>query len=147
VSLEDEIRTLQQMPMFRGLDPGRLKLMAFSGQRISYRKGETLFEQGASSDAVFVILEGDVDVERVGPAGAVPVAQLGATELIGEMGVLCDKPRAARIVARSDTKVLRIDKATFLELVQQTPELSMRIIRELSRRLEQVNERLAAAHA
>lgn len=145
MALEDEIRTLQQMPMFHGLDPGRLKLMAFSGQHITYRQGETLFEQGAPSDAVFVILGGDVDVERVGTAGAVAVARLGANELIGEMGVLCDKPRTARIVARSETEVLRIDKSTFLHLVQQTPELSMRIIRELSRRLEQVNERLASA--
>jgi len=144
VTLEDEIRTLQKMPMFRGLEPGRLKLMAFSGQRVSYAKGEVVFEQDAPSDAVFVILEGDVEVMRVGASGAVPVARLGATEIIGEMGVLCDKPRTARIVAHSDTKVLRIDKATFVQLVQQTPELSMRIIRELSRRLEQVNERLAA---
>jgi CRP-like cAMP-binding protein len=144
VSIEDEIRTLQQIPMFRDMEISKLKLMAFAGQRITYKKGEVLFEQGATSDAVYIILEGEVDVVRVANAGNVLLARLGATELIGEMGVLCDKPRNAMIVAHTDVQALRIDKMTFLHIVQQVPQLAMAIIRELSERLEQVNEKLAA---
>ena len=144
MSIEDEIRTLQQIPMLRDIEISKLKLMAFAGQRIHYQKGEVLFDQGASSDAVFIILDGEVDVLRVTDAGEVPLARLGVTELIGEMGVLCDKPRTAKIAAHSDVQALRIDKITFLHIVQQVPALSMAIIRELCDRLEGANDRLAA---
>ena len=80
-------------------------------------------------------------------AANVHLARLGVTELIGEMGVLCDKPRTAQIVAHTDVQALRIDKMTFLHIVQQVPQLSMAIIRELSDRLELANEKLAAARA
>ncbi|MCL4768212.1 MAG: cyclic nucleotide-binding domain-containing protein [Hyphomicrobiaceae bacterium] len=144
MSIEDEIRTLRQIPMFRDMEVSKLKLMAFAGQRITYRKDEVLFDQGAASDAVYIVLEGEVDVVRSGGAGDVLLARLGETELIGEMGVLCDKPRTARIVAHTDVQALRIDKMTFNHIVQQVPQLAMAIIRELSERLENVNERLAA---
>jgi len=147
VSIEDEIRTLQQIPMFRDMELSKLKLMAFAGQRITYKKDEVLFDQDAVSDAVYIILDGQVDVIRVTNAANVLLARLGTTELIGEMGVLCDKPRNARIVAHTDVQVLRIDKMTFLHIVQQVPQLSMAIIRELSERLEHANEKLATARA
>lgn len=143
MSIEDEIRTLQQIPMFRDMEVSKLKLMAFAGQRITYAKDEILFDQGATSDAVYVILDGEVDVIRSGTAGEVLLARLGQTELIGEMGVLCDKPRNAKIVAYSAVQALRIDKMTFIHIVQQVPQLAMAIIRELSERLENANERLA----
>lgn len=129
--------------MFREMEVSKLKLMAFAGQRITYRKDEVLFDQGAASDAVYIVLEGEVDVVRSGSAGDVLLARLGETELIGEMGVLCEKPRTAKIVAHTDVQALRIDKATFIHIVQQVPQLAMAIIRELSERLENINERLA----
>jgi len=144
MSIEDEIRTLQQIPMFRDLDVSKLKLMAFAGQRITYREGEVLFDEGDPPDAVYVVLDGEVDVLRSGPAGDVLLARLGRTELIGEIGVLCNKCRNARIVAHSNVQVLRIDKMSFMEIVQQVPRLAMAIIKELSERLERANERLVS---
>jgi len=144
MSIEDEIRTLQQIPMFRDLEVSKLKLMAFAGQRITCRRGELLFDEGDPPDAVYVILEGEVEVIRTGAAGEVVLARLGKNELIGEIGVLCNKCRNARIIAQSDVHALRIDKITFMQIVQQVPQLAMAIIRELSERLEHTSEKLAA---
>ena len=58
--------------------------------------------------------------------------------------MLCNKCRNARIVAYSDVQALRIEKMTFMQIVQQVPKLAMAIISELSERLEHANERLAA---
>ncbi len=143
MSIEDEIRTLQQIPMFRDLEVSKLKLMAFAGQRITYRMEEALFEEGAISDAVYIILAGEVDVLRSGDAGDVLLARIGENGLIGEMGVLCDKQRTAKVVARTDVEALRIDRMTFMHIVQQVPQLAMAIIRELINRIENANDRLA----
>src|SRR5690606_33733773 len=143
MSIEDEIKTLQQIPMFRDLEASKLKLMAFAGQRITCRQGELLFDEGDAPDAVYVILDGEVDVIRSGDAGEVLLARLGRNELIGEIGVLCSQCRNARIAAHSDVQALRIDKMTFMQIVQQVPQVDMAIIRELSERLEHANERIA----
>src|SRR5690606_31421494 len=103
-----------------------------------------LFDEGDPPDAVYVILEGEVEVIRTGAAGEVVLARLGKNELIGEIGVLCNKCRNARIIAQSDVQALRIDKITFMQIVQQVPQLAMAIIRELSERLEHTSEKLAA---
>ncbi len=145
MAIEEEIKTLQQIPIFRDLETSKLKLIAFAGQRISYLKDEMIFAQGSPPDAVYVVLEGEVDVVRVTDTSKVQLARLGKTELIGEMGVLCDKPRVAMIVANTDVQALRIDKATFLHIVNQVPQLALAIIRELSNRLEQANEKVASA--
>ena len=142
MSIEDEIRTLQQIPMFRDLEVSKLKLMAFAGQRITCRRGELLFDEGDPPDAVYVILHGEVEVIRTGAAGEVVLARLGKNELIGEIGVLCNKCRNARIIAQSDVQALRIDKITFMQIVQQVPQLAMAIIRELSERLEHTSDLL-----
>ena len=144
MSIEDEIRTLQQIPMFRDLDVSKLKLMAFAGSRIKFRAGDVLFEEGDPPDAVYVILDGEVDVTRSGPGGDVLLARLGKTELIGEIGVLCNKCRNARIIAHTDVQALQIDKMTFMDIIQQVPRLAMAVIRELSERLAKANERLVA---
>ncbi len=142
MSIEDEIRTLQQIPMFRDLEVSKLKLMAFAGQRITCRAGDLLFDVGDPPDAVYVLLEGEVDVIRTGPGGEVLLARLGKDELIGEIGVLCNKCRNARIVAHSNVQALRIEKITFMQIVQQVPQLAMAIIRELSERLEHTSDLL-----
>ena len=144
MSIEDEIKALQQIPIFRDIEISKLKLMAFAGQRVTYLKDEMVFAQGVAPDAVYIVLEGEVDVIRLTGSNSVLLARLGKSELIGEMGVLCDKPRNAMIVAHRDVQALRIDKMTFIHIVQQVPALAMAIIRELSERLEQVNEKLAA---
>ena len=145
MAIEEEIKTLQQIPIFRDLETSKLKLIAFSGQRISYLKDEMIFDQGSPPDAVYVVLEGEVDVVRVTDASKVLLARLGRKEVIGEMGVLCDKPRVAMIVAHTNVQALRIDKVTFLHIVHQVPQLALAIIRELSNRLEIANEKVAAA--
>lgn len=147
MSIEDEIRTLEKIPILRDVETSKLKLMAFAGQRITYKKDEALFVQGAASDAVYIILSGTVDVIRVGNAGSVLLARLGESQIIGEMGVLCEKPRNAMIVAHTDVEALRIDKMTFVHIVQQVPQLAMAIIRELSARLEKADDKLASRGA
>lgn len=138
-----EVKSLQQIPMFRDVDMGKLRLLAFASQRISCRQGETLCRQGEASDSAYIVLEGSVDVIREGAAGRTLLATLGAGQLIGELGVLCERPRNATIVASTDVEVLRIEKMVFLEFVRELPQLALAIIRELGKRLENMNEQLS----
>ena len=142
MTLDAEVQSLRQVPMFRDVEPARLKLLAFASERVRFEPGQRLFSQGDVADAAYVILEGSVDVLLNGATGDLAVARLNRDALLGEMGVLADAPRSASIVAAEPTVALKIDKSVFLELLKQFPQMAMAVMRELAVRLEGMNERL-----
>lgn len=143
MTIDLEVKALQQVPMFRELAPGRLKLLAFTSERVTYSPGEYLFSQGDQADAAFVILDGKAQVILETAADPLVVAELGRNDLVGEMGILTETPRSATVRAETSVIALRIDKRIFLELLQQVPALSIAILREMANRLEKTNIRLA----
>ncbi len=147
MTLETEVQSLRQVPMFRDIDPARLKLLAFTSERVQFAGGQRFFSQGDASDSAFVILEGRASVLLNTPNGEIKVAELGQNALVGEMGILSDTPRSATIAAVDTTTALRIDKRVFLELLLQFPQMSIAVMREIAGRLERTNAQLAAAQA
>jgi CRP-like cAMP-binding protein len=144
MTLESEVQSLRQVPMFREIDPARLKLLAFTSERVQFADGQRFFSQGDPSDSAFVILEGGANVLLNTPTGDIKIAELGRNALVGEMGILSDAPRSASVMAAATTTALRIDKRVFLELLAQFPQMSLAVMRELANRLERTNARLAA---
>ena len=147
MTLETEVQSLRQVPMFRGIEPSRLKLLAFTSERISFASGQRFFSQGDAADAAYVILDGKADVVLDSKDGPFKVAELGRNALVGEMGILSDTPRSATIVAAEACSALRIDKRVFLDLLTQFPQMSIAVMRELANRLERTNAQLLARSA
>jgi len=130
--------------MFRDVDPARLKLLAFTSERVQFAAGQRFFQQGDAADAAYVILDGRAEVRLNAQGGEIVVADLGRDALVGEMGILSDAPRSAAVVAGEPTTALRIDKRVFLELLMQFPQMAIAVMRELASRLERTNAQLAA---
>ena len=139
MSLETECAILQSIPMFQGVDIAKLRLLAMAGDRITYEAGDVVFQQGDTADAVYVLIDGAVEVIREGEP-RVRVARLGENAMFGETGVLCDRPRSATIEASTTTTVIRVERYTFNQVVRDVPQLALAIARELARRLEVMNE-------
>ena len=144
MSLQTECAMLQNIPMFRNVDIAKLRLLAMSGNRIQYEAGEIIFKQAGEPDAVYVLLEGTVDIIRE-TEPRVRLAQLGGNAMFGETGVLCDMPRTATVEASTPAIVIEIERNAFNEVVRDVPQLALAIARELARRLEHMNEQFAAS--
>lgn len=143
MTLDTEVSSLRQVPLFRGVEPSRLKLLAFTSERVHFEGGQRLFARGDAADAAYLVLEGSAEVTIDGPQGPFRLALLGANALVGEMGILADQPRSATVTAVDPTTALRIDRAVFLELLTQFPQIGITVMRELALRLEQTNQQLA----
>ncbi|MGL4974010.1 MAG: cyclic nucleotide-binding domain-containing protein [Bosea sp. (in: a-proteobacteria)] len=141
----NEVASLQRLPMFRDVDVPKLKLIALAGQRLDFASGEVILRQGDRARAVFVMMEGEAEVVRRIDGPPVRLTTVGAGALVGEMGVILDQPYSSTISALSPVTALQIDAATFLELINQVPQLSMALIRELSQRLLVTSELYARA--
>src|SRR6516164_7258933 len=144
MTIETDVQSLRQVSMFREIDLARLKLLAFTSDRLSYEKGDVLFHQNEVSDSTYVIVEGKVDVWIAAARDRIKVAELGAGEMVGEMGVLCDKPRSATIEAASHVVALKIEREVFFDMLSQFPQMSVAVMRDLARRLDATNAKLLA---
>ena len=81
----DTIETvLQDVPLFQGLTPAQLELIAGCGSNVRYREGEHLFHDGDQADTFYVLRHGSVALETFVPArGAVTLETLEAGEVVG----------------------------------------------------------------
>ncbi|PTM98640.1 cyclic nucleotide-binding domain-containing protein [Mycoplana dimorpha] len=133
--LKDEVQMLRRVPLFAGVDPTKLKLLAFTSDRVTYGIGETLFRQGDTGDAAYVILTGKADVLVETPGGQIKVAQIEDNSIVGEIAILCDVSRTATVKAATNLEALRISKEHFLKLLTDFPEITIEIVRVLADRL------------
>ena len=116
--------------------------LAEVGQPQHFLAGSLLMRQGDASDCMHVILDGHVRVERRHPAirEALILEELGAGDVVGEMGVLDEEPRSATVVAIEDTDTLQISATAVDQIMLKFPEVSAALLRLLSRRLRSTDE-------
>jgi len=147
MSLKQEFELLRRVPIFSEIEPAKLKLLAFMSERVAFDPGKLLMGQGDPADAAYLIIEGHAEVIAETPAGPVILATVGANEIVGEMGILCNAPRNATVRAKDRLIALRISKELFMRMVREFPNIAVSIMQELAHRLEANNNQLRAALA
>ena len=145
--LNDEVELLRRLPLFSGVAPAKLKLLAFTSDRIKFDVGKELFKQGDTGDAAYVVLSGNADVLVNTEAGEIRVATVNPSELVGDIAILCDVPRTATVRAATPLLTLRIKKENFLKLLSDFPEMTVEIMRVLATRLSRTTAELSDARS
>ena len=142
MSLQQEVDLLRKIPMFAKIEPAKLKLLAFTSERLSYSDGDVLFHQGDAGDAAFIIISGQAEISIDTDEGPLVVARLSDHDFVGEIAILCDVPRTATVTAVTNLEALRIAKELFFRLIKEFPEIAIEVMRELAHRVENTNTRL-----
>src|SRR3546814_13538489 len=84
MSLNEEVELLRRIPLFAKIEPSKLKLLAFTSQRLTYKPGDVLCRQGDPGDAAFVIVNGVADVSVDTPSGPLTVAPRSEARRVGQ---------------------------------------------------------------
>ena len=108
-----------------------------------YSDGEIIFRERDSSESVFVITKGNVELSKIGDKGPVMLAMLNAGEVFGEMGILDRGLRSASAVAVGDTVLEETSRENFMEAIKSEPEMAIAIMGKLVERLRRANDMLA----
>ena len=145
MSLAEEVDLLRKIPLFSKIEPAKLKLLAFTSERLSYQDDQILFSQGDNGDAAYIIIGGAAAILIDTEQGPVEVARLGKGDVVGEIAILCDVPRTATVQAKESLITLKISKDHFFRLVTDFPQIAVEIMRELAARLERTNAQLRRA--
>jgi len=145
VSLNEEVELLRRIPLFAKLDSSKLKLLAFTSERLTFEAGQNLFEQGDMGDAAYIIVDGEADVVVATPSGPIIVATVSRNAIVGEIAILCDVPRTAAVQAKTSLVTLRISKDLFYRMINEFPEMAVEVMRVLASRLEKTTAQLREA--
>lgn len=145
MSINQEVELLRKIPLFAKIEPSKLKLLAFTSERLTYQADQVLCRQGDMGDAAYIIIEGEAAVRIATPNGDIEVARLGRGDVVGEIAILCDVPRTATVSATERVTTLKITKELFFRLINEFPQIAIEIMRELAARLERTNAQLRDA--
>ncbi len=145
MSLNEEVDLLRRIPLFAKIEPSKLKLLAFTSERLTFAAGQELFHQGDVGDVAYIIIDGEADIVVDSSAGELVVAKVGKNDFIGEIAILIDVPRTATVRAASELTTLAISKDQFFRMIAEFPDMAVEIMRELARRLERTTNDLQAA--
>src|SRR6266446_2490641 len=147
MNLNEEVEVLKGVPIFAKIEPAKLKLIAFTGERMTFGTGQEVCHQGDPGDAMYVILGGVADVLIDTDKGPMRVAELKKNGFFGETAILCDAPRNATIKANEPVITLKISRDMFYRLVAEFPQMAIEMMRELAHRVDDTNKKLQEATA
>ena len=89
----------------------------------SQSKGDVIIERGSESDALFLLVSGEVEVTRTEEEEELTLARLGPGEYFGEISLVLQRPATADVTSMSDTLCLMLPRGAFREVIQDHPGL------------------------
>jgi len=110
--------------------------------RAHFAEGQVLFREGDPADSVFRLLSGAVDILRELDGDPILLGTVGAGQLIGEMGVVENRPRNATARAASEVEVEILTPTEFLDQIASSPRAARELIQRLSQRLREADDRI-----
>ncbi len=128
-------------------EPGSQGSSSWRHRLRQFSAGEVIFHEGDLGHEMYLIQDGQVEILRLGSDGPQRLALLEKGDFFGEMSILDELPRTATAAAASDARLVEINGATFDEMLRANPEIAIRIMRKLSLRVRQADERLGGAAA
>lgn len=145
VTLMEGFDFLKRLPLFADLSLAELKAVYHLCHVVMVPFGDLLVEHGAPSPALWVILEGVVDVRA---SSGREIARLGPGNHVGEMGLFDDAAAGVDVIAAAPIRALRLDKQGFTAAMAADDGFAVRIYRvlfsTLRDRLRATTDRLAA---
>ena len=136
MSIDTDAAALRKIPLFRGIEDQKLRLLAFMSERVRFDEGENLVEEGDFGDVAYIILSGTADVLVGSPSGEQLVATVQENDFVGEIALLIDVPRTATVRATSEIVALAVNKEHFFKLLGNFPDMALEVMRALAHRLE-----------
>jgi CRP/FNR family transcriptional regulator/CRP/FNR family cyclic AMP-dependent transcriptional regulator len=129
-----------RVPLFEGVSAEDRAALARAATLRTYRRGETIVQQGQPGDAFYVLVRGRVAVAIVAPDGReVVLNTLGEGDHFGEMALLDDAPRSASVIAQEKSDLAILSRAVFLDLLKTNFVLTRALLTAFSARLRRAN--------
>jgi len=137
--IESEGADSPRSAVLAGLGSDDIEELMSVGREVSFAAHESIFEVGGRADAMYVVLDGEAQVDVGGR-----FHRLTRGAFFGEMGLLAPDRRMATVRAVEPVRALKISVGDFRSLVSDRPQIGLSIMRTLALRLREVEQRIDA---
>jgi CRP/FNR family transcriptional regulator, cyclic AMP receptor protein len=142
--VETSAGLLRSVPLFADLEEAELERFSRVAVPRAFPAGTRVFHEGDRSDACYIVREGSFRVTREHSDGrAITLATLGPGEVFGELAMLDGDLRSASAEALTDGELLALPAVDVRSLLARHPEISVKLVAALVRRLRAANERIS----
>jgi CRP/FNR family transcriptional regulator, cyclic AMP receptor protein len=138
--LSDRAESLSRVTFFKRLERDELERLATRVEQVTFRAGETIFNENDKGDALYVVDRGSVRIWVIDEdAEPVTLSELVDGEFFGELAVLDRGQRSTNASAITDTSLHRLSSDDFQQFLLQHPEASIDVICAIGARIRQTN--------
>ncbi len=132
------------MPVFSTLEAADFERIAQLAVPRRFDTGQVVFREGDQSDTCYVVYAGRVRaVHEHGDGRTITLATFGPGDIFGELALFEDERRSATVEVLEPTSALAVLGPDMRRLMAEHPQIAMRLLIALARRLRETNERLA----
>jgi CRP-like cAMP-binding protein len=140
----DTIALLRGVPVFAELGQEELARVADVAVPRQFVAGEVVFREGDESSTCYVVRSGRARAVREHPDGrSITLSNFGPGDIFGELAMFDDEKRSATVETLEDTEAIAILGGDMRRLLGEHPDIAVKLLTSLGRRLRETNERLA----
>lgn len=144
VTSQEIVTLLAGVPVFSTLQEEDLSRIADLAVPRTFAAGQIVFREGDASDTCYVVHSGQARAVREHPDGrTITLASFGRGDIFGELAMFEDERRSATVEAVQPTTVVAVLGPDMRRLMTGHPQIALRLVVALGRRLRETNERLA----
>lgn len=106
-------------------------------EAVSFGAGQEVLKAGDSGETMYIVVEGETEILD----GSDILEVAGPGSIVGELALIDDEPRSATVVAKTDCRLVPVDRRRFQYMVQETPFFGLAVMKVLADRLRKKNVR------
>lgn len=129
---------LIRLEIFQGLKPLQITEIARHAERIVYKPGQVLIEDGKGGDAAIIVVGGEAVRTKAPMAPADHEEPIVPGSLLGEMAMLIETDYSSTVVARTTVRALRITRDAMLAMMLEDSSLAEHLVSKVARRLHTI---------
>jgi CRP/FNR family cyclic AMP-dependent transcriptional regulator len=134
---------LAQVPVFEALEPADLEHVARVAVARRFAAQQVIFREGDASDTCYVVRTGHARAIREHTDGrTIALAHFGPGDIFGELAMFDDERRSATVETLDDVDAIAISGSDMRRLLREHPDISVKLVIALGRRMRETNERL-----
>lgn len=115
--------------------------------KLRFREGEVIFRKGEMAQQMYIVLSGKVRLYVSEEPKGEWIEELGKGDFFGEGSLLEALPRPHTALALEDSDLIAINRGTFLRMIRQNPEVSVKMMQRLAQRHRELGERVEGLEA
>jgi len=136
LNIVEKVLTLENVELFRNLKPEQLARIAGVASEMSLGPDKDVYDAKNPPSALFIVIEGTVELSRGGDV--LTIAR--QNEVLGAWALFDDEPLAIRARTLEDTRLMRISRDDFYDVLADNPEITQALFSTLVKRFRKLVE-------